>query len=1348
MFYTFTDQLDSTTFPLISECQHRRVDLILVSDAASEDYATHLKLLSKVVDILSSGQESPENLRVAMAVSGSDSQGRPEISWLFQLATFSNTSDIKSAIIGDSGRQKSAKSYLTEAVEFVDGTVKDFLMQIAASNISDTTFDADLEYLSNKSRSHDEIFQPIKSLPIKMILVLRSRQSLNHIYNSELEPNPERFNTQKKLLVVSINSQNDGPAFFHCSYVFRNPCIELLVETMLDDHSLGLALCDRCFHGWFGPLPTSAIYANNTFNVTHKDPVLAYKSCYKLMPLERPDSYGQRAADICKGVGASLVSLETEMEMEFLNTELEQRCLTNKECPGNSATVFIGLRRNENSLGKRFRWINERPLIYNKWLPGYPMGGLTHGCTVWDVSSGGWVDIGCGRSISRSSALCEWTITKNSKILEISLPVLPSKESVQRALTRGQVGFCDLILGNVEPIVIYLPSNLLVDMKECYFQTNNTGRVQMVNMPLNRELVFQCNQDHFGSKAFSKVCDQSNNCGNGQDENPDLCKPASYLHNDVFTCVSSQTDVDAMARCDLYADCVDKSDEESCKSTCQFGLCSDGRCVPQTWLIDGEKDCSMSYGPDRHDLNNSVNFEVDCALLCNRSKCVPWSKLGDGVVDCQGPEGPLDETLGALERADCGDHLSMVWAPRCVYEKDRLGEVIGCRNMRHLHGCEDFICPEGYIKCLRAYCIPLHYLFNGYKDCPMGEDEPMQQNMQHFIPGFFRCHLINSVVIHPDRICDGSRDCQDGTDEMDCHVTCKEGFLCASGFLIADGYDSSEPLANISFIDPRTRMIDLSHINVSLALPAITDLELNYLIDLRLSNCSLNNVLGPYQWFPRLSKLDLSYNLFRNISHGDTILRPIYGVANSLRFLNLSYNSLLEVFDTSTISSNTELRILDLSHTALTTFPRMINVAYSLTHLNLSHTRIKSLAAFTFPQTHKTWNLEVLDLRSTDIVDVKPDALIGLKIVSDLHSDYFKLCCPQLRGEGIPAHTCHAPSDPLSSCSNLLENRLLRILVWMMGVASLLGNTGVIITRFIAGRKTIRLPYAQLVTQLGVSDFLMGVYLLILASKDVQYDGEYVWHDNSWRHSDLCKIAGFLSTLSSEVSSAFILLITIDRYLVIKYPFGQHRLSQVGTVTCSIFAWILGLILAAVPLFPRVNHWDVYSSNAVCLGLPLLAERRAGWQFSVAVFIALNCLLCLCITLGQLGIYRAVSATRKAAPVSTPALNTNSANTEISPRMKQDLALARRLAAIALTDLLCWVPIGVLGLLSLGGHSLGGEAYAWMAVFVMPINSALNPALYSLPVIQDHVVKAVARCMTRSKMNKHTLTDATTSSRI
>ncbi|KAK6987000.1 G-protein coupled receptor GRL101 [Biomphalaria glabrata] len=78
-------------------------------------------------------------------------------------------------------------------------------------------------------------------------------------------------------------------------------------------------------------------------------------------------------------------------------------------------------------------------------------------------------------------------------------------------------------------------------------------------------------------------------------------------------------------------------------------------------------------------------------------------------------------------------------------------------------------------------------------------------------------------------------------------------------------------------------------------------------------------------------------------------------------------------------------------------------------------------------------------------------------------------------------------------------------------------------------------------------------------------------------------------------------------------------------------------------------------------------------------------------------------------------------------RRKTDLNIARKLAFVALTDFMCWFPVGILGFLSLNGHIFDREVYAWIAVFVMPINSALNPIIYTIPAIYQKYISNVQR---------------------
>ena len=45
------------------------------------------------------------------------------------------------------------------------------------------------------------------------------------------------------------------------------------------------------------------------------------------------------------------------------------------------------------------------------------------------------------------------------------------------------------------------------------------------------------------------------------------------------------------------------------------------------------------------------------------------------------------------------------------------------------------------------------------------------------------------------------------------------------------------------------------------------------------------------------------------------------------------------------------------------------------------------------------------------------------------------------------------------------------------------------------------------------------------------------------------------------------------------------------------------------------------------------------------------------------------------------------------------------------------VSVLVTGIMSLAGYPIPGEVYAWTIVFVLPVNSALNPILYTVAAV-------------------------------
>ena len=101
--------------------------------------------------------------------------------------------------------------------------------------------------------------------------------------------------------------------------------------------------------------------------------------------------------------------------------------------------------------------------------------------------------------------------------------------------------------------------------------------------------------------------------------------------------------------------------------------------------------------------------------------------------------------------------------------------------------------------------------------------------------------------------------------------------------------------------------------------------------------------------------------------------------------------------------------------------------------------------------------------------------------------DSFSLCCYATRV--IKDINCDYPTrDSFSSCNRMIESPGPRKIIWLLGILAVLGNLAVIAWRLI--RRDDHPVQTCLLTNLAVSDFLMGVYLMIIAIQDQIWSGK------------------------------------------------------------------------------------------------------------------------------------------------------------------------------------------------------------------------------------------------------------------
>ncbi|XP_061178754.1 uncharacterized protein LOC133187411 [Saccostrea echinata] len=706
---------------------------------------------------------------------------------------------------------------------------------------------------------------------------------------------------------------------------------------------------------------------------------------------------------------------------------------------------------------------------------------------------------------------------------------------------------------------------------------------------------------------------------------------------------------------------------------------------------EGKTRCNCNSTLDELYSAEITDVKEDAGVITDHS-VLPVQKLfinrpgDDRFVKIEiGPLVCTEETMEFSKDFLCRTGKIESLSNRCILDYDVYGDVIGCRDLSHLDDCESMLCPPGYMKCPGSFCIPPRLICDGEKHCKDGVDEMQCESC----PGLYRCKN-STVCLNPKRLCDNINHCPLHDDEILCQITCPDECNCdgLSGVCRDLQYTSAINLP------VELRLLNLSKNDFSRGLPSM--LRLIHLVRLFISNCGLKAV-EPYSFANQrnLLELDLGNN---KISHLYT--NAFTGLV-SLKVLNLEGNEFLTEISDSAFVGLQKLPKFDLTNCRMWSIGAGTFAGLrSVNLLNISGNDIQYVSDFAF---HNLSEVKVLDIRKNKIQQFSAKIFYGLSKLEKLFTDSYAFCC--LKPQTVKL--CLPNADEFSSCDDLMRNEFLSTCMWIMGFCSLLGNFGVFIFKVFFDKQTLKKGHGIFITNLSVSDFLMGVYLITIASADTYYRGSYIWNDNQWRHSATCKIAGMLATISSETSVLLLCLITVDRFIAVKFPLGQFRFTRGRALLCIGVLWSTTVVLSTIPLIAGgYFQGEFYSRSAVCLALPLTRDRPAGWEYSTAIFIILNLLLFLIIALGQCLIYREISR-------STGSIK--------STRKTQDIVIARGLFLVIFTDFICWFPIGIMGLLALRGYVVSGEVYAWVAVFILPINSALNPFLYSFANLRKRV---------------------------
>ena len=381
---------------------------------------------------------------------------------------------------------------------------------------------------------------------------------------------------------------------------------------------------------------------------------------------------------------------------------------------------------------------------------------------------------------------------------------------------------------------------------------------------------------------------------------------------------------------------------------------------------------------------------------------------------------------------------------------------------------------------------------------------------------------------------------------------------------------------------------------------------------------------------------------------------------------------------------------------------------------------------------------------------------------------------------------CADRSDECSdTCgkTNIIRQTGFQIMAWLTGILAVFLNL-IALCRTVLNLYSCKSEAAlfthSLVILINIGDFLVGVYLVLLASFDSYYGKEHCNRQIEWLTSYICVILGIISTLGAQISLFSMTILSMMRAFGVqndsRIPKDASRRSAMKAITLVTLIFLLCFFFSYLPIIEFfedyfVNGIKYADSNTLFVGCPdkkqhiatikeyygrmLLSGGYLDWSmirklvgdmFSrdyggithTTLSFYGNDPVCVFkyfvrmsdpqrnftfITLTMnLSCFVIITASYVTIAVksrqSVKSLNTTKdrACKTNSNSQRTDARLQRVVHAIILSDFLCWVPFTVICWLHLFSVFDGTPWYPLFSIVILPINSVMNPLLYDTSI--------------------------------
>jgi hypothetical protein len=351
--------------------------------------------------------------------------------------------------------------------------------------------------------------------------------------------------------------------------------------------------------------------------------------------------------------------------------------------------------------------------------------------------------------------------------------------------------------------------------------------------------------------------------------------------------------------------------------------------------------------------------------------------------------------------------------------------------------------------------------------------------------------------------------------------------------------------------------------------------------------------------------------------------------------------------------------------------------------VHLSRNRLTVVHTHHYKSLHFIKYLDISN-NPTEMVTVNDPSIFDASI--DFRVMYVvtpETCCLQLDVTCVPDIKSE---DYMGSCQEVISHMTMKYVLWVYLMLCTFTNTLSFTWTLFKNRHEMK-SFHFLGCNLHMADGLVAVYLMCLLIADMVYNGDLGYVAFKWKRSNLCQAISFILMLSIQLSNLSTLLIAIDRFLIIVWhPLERYGMTIKVALLLTPTCWCIGAILPSISITAAFNG----QSNNACilvgksLSMPYLVTYLI---FTVLIFFIIS------------GVYIAViRVLHKSGSIS------KSRQMSLTP-------LVLRLGVIVLTNLLCWLTMGIMTIVSLSGFPLVSSSESLVSLVIFPLNSIINPII-------------------------------------